>query len=207
MQTVPALTLRGKSIRLSGRVRAAASDSSGSGALWLRVDRPSGAMGFFDNMGDRPITSPDWKDYVIRGEIGFTGPLISDDLSMKALSGDLRRRTEGALSAGCDLVLHCNGDMAEMKEIAAVCPALSDEAAARLAKAEAGLPREGKVNQAAFRQRLDSQNWQQEDYLDLDSADIPIQPATGPDGEPITVTPPIYGTSASGMRIDPSACW
>ncbi len=43
-------------------------------------------------------------------------------------------------------------------------------------------------DQGYFRQRLDSQNWQQEDYLDLDSADIPIQPATGPDGEPITVS-------------------
>src|SRR3546814_18147187 len=76
---------------------------------------------------------------IIRGEIGFDGPLISDDLSMKALSGGMRERTEGALSAGCDLVLHCNGKMDEMTEIAAVCPPLSSEAAARLQRAAAGL--------------------------------------------------------------------
>lgn len=69
MQTVPALALRGKNIRLSGRVRAAASDSSGSGALWLRVDRPNGAMGFFDNMGDRPIRDPEWREYTIEGTV------------------------------------------------------------------------------------------------------------------------------------------
>lgn len=55
---------------------------------------------------------------VIRGAIGFDGLLMTDDLSMKALSGDFTARTKAALSAGCDLVLHCNGDMAEMAAVA-----------------------------------------------------------------------------------------
>ena len=78
---------------------------------------------------------------VIRGEIGFSGLLMSDDLSMKALSGDFAERTRASLAAGCDVVLHCNGDMAEMKPIAESCRPLSgssrrraDAALARLAR-------------------------------------------------------------------------
>ena len=54
----------------------------------------------------------------IRGEIGFKGLLISDDISMGALSGPIGTRATAALAAGCDVVLHCNGKMAEMREIA-----------------------------------------------------------------------------------------
>jgi beta-N-acetylhexosaminidase len=56
---------------------------------------------------------------VIRGAIGYDGLVMSDDLSMKALSGDFRERAEQALAAGCDVVLHCNGDMDEMKAVLA----------------------------------------------------------------------------------------
>ncbi len=56
-------------------------------------------------------------DY-IRNEIGFTGMLMTDDLSMKALKGDFAYLTKTSLEAGCDLVLHCNGDMEEMIQIA-----------------------------------------------------------------------------------------
>ena len=55
---------------------------------------------------------------VIRGQIGFDGFLMTDDLSMNALGGDFAQRTERALSAGCDAILHCNGKMAEMTEVA-----------------------------------------------------------------------------------------
>ena len=68
---------------------------------------------------------------VIRGWIGFTGLLMSDDVSMGALSGTLRERSAAALSAGCDVVLHCNGRMDEMREVAAASPVLSGEAKAR----------------------------------------------------------------------------
>lgn len=55
---------------------------------------------------------------VIRGQIGFDGLLISDDVSMKALHGKMRTRAHDALAAGCDLVLHCNGDMREAESVA-----------------------------------------------------------------------------------------
>jgi len=55
---------------------------------------------------------------VIRGRIGFDGLLMSDDLSMRALQGSYRERAEVALKAGCDVVLHCNGDMAQMQAVA-----------------------------------------------------------------------------------------
>jgi beta-N-acetylhexosaminidase len=68
---------------------------------------------------------------IIRGEIGFAGLLISDDLSMKALSGDFRARAQAAIRAGCDLVLHCNGVMAEMAAVAEGSPPLAGRALAR----------------------------------------------------------------------------
>jgi beta-N-acetylhexosaminidase len=72
---------------------------------------------------------------VIRGHIGFDGLLMSDDLSMKALGGAFEDRTAGALKAGCDVVLHCNGDMAEMAAVAEATPTLSGRAAERAAEA------------------------------------------------------------------------
>jgi beta-N-acetylhexosaminidase len=72
---------------------------------------------------------------VIRGSIGFAGLLMSDDICMGALSGSLGERTRAALAAGCDVVLHCNGDMAEMQAVAAAAPLLQGEAARRAAAA------------------------------------------------------------------------
>lgn len=68
---------------------------------------------------------------VIRGEIGFKGFLISDDLSMKALSGALPDLAAETLAAGCDAVLHCNGDMDEMDMIASAVEPLSARAMER----------------------------------------------------------------------------
>ncbi len=65
---------------------------------------------------------------VIRGAIGFSGALMSDDVSMGALSGTIAERTRRSLTAGCDLVLHCNGKLAEMHEVASMCPELSGDA-------------------------------------------------------------------------------
>jgi beta-N-acetylhexosaminidase len=75
---------------------------------------------------------------VIRVSIGFMGLLMSDDISMGALSGPLGARTRAAIAAGCDLVLHCNGNMDEMLQVAAAAPTLAGEAARR---AEAALAR------------------------------------------------------------------
>lgn len=68
---------------------------------------------------------------VIRRQIGFRGLLMTDDLSMKALSGSYAEKTRRALEAGCDVVLHCNGDMAQMEEVAAAAGALKGRALAR----------------------------------------------------------------------------
>ncbi len=81
-------------------------------------------------------TSAKMIQNVIREWIGFQGLLMSDDISMGALSGSLRERTRAALAAGCDVTLHCNGKLAEMREVAAESPVLAGEAARR---AEAAL--------------------------------------------------------------------
>lgn len=77
---------------------------------------------------ERPgTTSPEVIGGVIRGEIGFDGLLFTDDLSMKALSGGFRERAEAAFRAGCDVALHCNGDLAEMRAVAEAAPRLAGE--------------------------------------------------------------------------------
>jgi beta-N-acetylhexosaminidase len=77
---------------------------------------------------------------VIRGRIGFKGLLLSDDIGMGALSGRLPDRAQAALTAGCDLVLHCSGDRREMEEIAAVLPDIGADARDRLDRALAWAP-------------------------------------------------------------------
>lgn len=72
---------------------------------------------------------------IIRGEIGFDNLLMSDDLSMKALSGPMRARAEAVIAAGSDLALHCNGDLDEMRAAAEGVPALDGRAAERFAAA------------------------------------------------------------------------
>lgn len=99
---------------------------------------------------DKPATlSARILSEVIRGAIGFDGLLLSDDLSMKALCGDMASRAKGALEAGCDIALHCNGDMAEMEEVAAVTPELAGKALMR-AKAALDLLGSGAAAREAF---------------------------------------------------------
>jgi beta-N-acetylhexosaminidase len=85
---------------------------------------------------ERPATlSPAVISEIVRGFIGFDGLLMSDDLSMKALSGGFRERAEALFAAGVDLALHCNGDLTEAAEVAAGTPELVGRAAERAAKA------------------------------------------------------------------------
>lgn len=79
---------------------------------------------------------------VIRGWLGFAGLLMSDDISMGALSGSIEARARTAIAAGCDVILHCSGELAEMQAVASAVPVLAGEAAAR---ADAALGRRGKV--------------------------------------------------------------
>jgi beta-N-acetylhexosaminidase len=69
---------------------------------------------------------------IIRAHIGFQGLLITDDLSMGALDGTHAERAQAAITAGCDVALHCNGDMAQMEEITAVVPRLAPQAEDRV---------------------------------------------------------------------------
>ncbi len=87
---------------------------------------------------DPATTSATVIQRVIREWIGFHGLLMSDDISMQALSGPTGERARRAIAAGCDLVLHCNGKLAEMQAVAGAVPRLVGEAAAR---AEAALQR------------------------------------------------------------------
>lgn len=68
---------------------------------------------------------------IIRRSIGFDGLLMCDDLSMGALSGSMEERTRAVLEAGCDVALHCSGDMDEMRAVAANAPQLTGDAARR----------------------------------------------------------------------------
>lgn len=90
---------------------------------------------------------------IIRGEIGFDGLLMSDDLSMQALDGTLRQRGERAAKAGCELLMHCNGQMKEMVQIAHAAVRLDGKALERTQKAEAarGKPAGLDVDEAGTR--------------------------------------------------------
>ncbi|TKT73380.1 beta-N-acetylhexosaminidase [Afipia massiliensis] len=76
-------------------------------------------------------TSATIIEQVIRGTIGFQGLLMSDDVSMNALQGSIAERTRASFAAGCDVVLHCNGKLDEMRQVAGETPMLAGEALAR----------------------------------------------------------------------------
>lgn len=84
---------------------------------------------------DHPATQSAAMIRVIRDEIGFSGLLMTDDLNMQALAGTLAERTARSLAAGCDIALHCKGDMAEMQAVAAAAGRMGPAAAARAADA------------------------------------------------------------------------
>ncbi|MDV6329648.1 beta-N-acetylhexosaminidase [Asticcacaulis sp. 201] len=75
---------------------------------------------------------------LVRDVIGFDGLLVTDDLSMNALSGSLNKRAKASLRAGCDVLLHCNGEMDEMRQVLNETPKLKGEA---LRRAKAALTR------------------------------------------------------------------
>ena len=86
----------------------------------------------------RPATTSKKAVKLMREGLGFGGLIMTDDLSMKALSGSLRERAEASLKAGCDVVLHCNGDLDEMRSVAEGVGKLKGKAAKR---SEAALAR------------------------------------------------------------------
>jgi beta-N-acetylhexosaminidase len=80
-------------------------------------------------------TSATMIERVIRGLIGFHGLLMSDDVSMNALAGSIAERSRAVFSAGCDVVLHCNGKLDEMSQVAGATPELSGVAMERARRA------------------------------------------------------------------------
>ncbi len=93
---------------------------------------------------------------VIRRRIGFVGLLFTDDISMEALPGGLGARTQGALAAGCDVVLHCTGRMNEMREIAEHASPLTQAGTDRLERAVTALPEPDAAERGTLSRRLDA---------------------------------------------------
>lgn len=93
---------------------------------------------------------------VIRGVIGFQGLLMSDDVSMNALSGNIAERTRAIFAAGCDVALHCNGNIEEMREVAGQTPDLSGKALERATAALAARKAPQPFDRAAARAELDA---------------------------------------------------
>ncbi|MDX3925444.1 MAG: beta-N-acetylhexosaminidase [Shinella sp.] len=106
---------------------------------------------------DNPATtSPKVVKEIIRGHIGFDGLLMSDDVSMNALKGDIATRTRGIIAAGLDLVLHCHGIMEEMIALTENVPVLSGESLRRADAAKAGLPAPDGADEQALREEFDA---------------------------------------------------
>jgi beta-N-acetylhexosaminidase len=145
------------------RVDASARELEATDFTPFRILSPAAPLGmtahvvFTDIDANAPATlSRTVIDSVIRGRIGFDGVLMTDDISMGALSGPLRERAERAIGAGCDLVLHCTGEITEAAEIAQGVPELTAEA---LRRTDAALalrrPRE-EIERPALEARFDT---------------------------------------------------
>jgi beta-N-acetylhexosaminidase len=89
----------------------------------------------FDALDERPATLSSKVMGMIREDIGFDGLVMTDDISMKALQGSLTNISQNALEAGCDVVLHCNGTLAQRREVAAAAGEMSDAAQRRAERA------------------------------------------------------------------------
>ncbi len=100
-------------------------------------------------------TSATIIEQVIRGDIGFQGLLMSDDVSMNALVGSIRERSRAIIAAGCDMILHCNGKLDEMREVAHEAPDLSGKALQRAQAALAARKAPKPFDRMAARSELD----------------------------------------------------
>jgi beta-N-acetylhexosaminidase len=93
---------------------------------------------------------------IIRNEIGFDGLLMTDDISMKALHGDLHSLSHGAIDAGCDVVLHCNGTLAERRQVAEAAGRMGAQAQKRAETAVAARKTPDEIDIAALEAELES---------------------------------------------------
>ena len=105
---------------------------------------------------DEPAsTSAHIIENVIRGQIGFQGFLVSDDIGMNALSGTIVERAEACFAAGSDAILHCN-DLEHREAVAAIAPAMSDQSMRRFEQARASLPAPAALDKHAALDRLNT---------------------------------------------------
>lgn len=93
---------------------------------------------------------------IIRGHIGFDGLLMSDDVSMNALQGDIAERSRGIMAAGLDIVLHCHGIMEEMIAVAENVPPLAGKGLRRANAVRAGFPQPDGADEQALREEFNA---------------------------------------------------
>ncbi|SDY54278.1 glycoside hydrolase family 3 N-terminal domain-containing protein [Citreimonas salinaria] len=110
----------------------------------------------FEALDERAATVSETMIGLIRDRIGFDGLLMTDDISMQALSGDVASRGRAALDAGCDAVLHCNGELDEMRALRDATGAMTDAAQARAEAALAARRPAPAVDIAALRATLET---------------------------------------------------
>ncbi|SIS87727.1 beta-N-acetylhexosaminidase [Roseivivax lentus] len=110
----------------------------------------------FTEYDDRPATVSPRMIRLIRDEIGFGGLLMTDDISMEALSGSIAERGAASLAAGCDVVLHCNGEMAEMAPLMEAIGEMTSEAYVRAVAALTAREAPDSVDIAGLRAKLDA---------------------------------------------------
>ena len=106
---------------------------------------------------DRPATtSPKVIEEIIRGRIGFDGLLLSDDSSMNALKGTIGERARDIAAGGCDIVLHCNGLMDEMKAVVREVGPLAGKTLERVRRVEAAFPVADDSDEQSLRDEFDN---------------------------------------------------
>lgn len=108
----------------------------------------------YSAIDDRPATTSPVMMRIIRDEIGFDGLIMTDDISMKALSGSLESIARDSLAAGCDVILHCNGTLAERHEVADAAGRMNEAAQARAERALAARMAPDEVDISALEAKL-----------------------------------------------------
>ena len=104
----------------------------------------------------QPVTHSKLMLDLIRNDIKFDGLVMTDDISMNALEGDLVDRAQKAWAAGCDLVLHCNGDLREMRLLAGIASVLGDQAMRRVKHMIAKRPKYVSVDARQLKEEFDT---------------------------------------------------
>ncbi|WP_299404353.1 beta-N-acetylhexosaminidase [uncultured Roseobacter sp.] len=110
----------------------------------------------YEALDDRPATLSPKVMQIIREEIGFDNLIMTDDTSMKALKGSLTEITQGALAAGCDLVLHCNAPLADRRAVAEAAGEMTQAAQTRAERALAARKTPDDIDINALRAQLET---------------------------------------------------